>query len=69
MPSIFEGSCGQDKKNKYWWSLLKMMEMEISVGAREKNIIELSQCDFLEKRREALLNLRTWFANASYGLV
>jgi hypothetical protein len=23
-------------KKKYWWSLLKRMEMDISIGAREK---------------------------------
>jgi len=42
---LFEGSCGEKK----WWSLLKRMEMEISIGAREKHLT-LSMVDFLEKR-------------------
>ena len=49
---------------KKWWSLLKRMEMEISIGAREKHLT-LSMVDFLEKRREDPLNLRTWFATTA----
>ena len=38
--------------------------MEISIGARGKHLT-LSMVDFLEKRREGPLNLRTWFATTA----
>jgi len=39
--------------------------MEISIGAREKKHRTLLMLDSLEKRREDLLNLITWFATTA----